>query len=865
MKLITPRVKSVPASSMVNLDTYTAEDKLIFSKADGDKAYIGRVYKATPLVGGGHEFANVVRNVFKSVPDDSVIQATLLCAPDHGAPERFARNKDQGSATVLELVARQRGVLQSALEVGWQADVPILNDRQVIISLAVPIARSTRPTQEVLEAASQLHAEFLGNLKACGFEDVAALSAAQVVQTYRQFAEIFAPSEPVLLDELVDLKFQVFGPDQVFDFSDRRVGILGGPGRETYCAAVTCKSYPPQVSHGLMNLASGAPLNQGPVREGGGQRIATPFILSTTIRVANQRKEDERVKRAIESRSAAQGLPFKLGTEDSKTKLNDLQLLARQCAEAENKYVYASTTGFVFAKSAEQAVQASSALKGTLDKLEFDGRDVLDNVALRWAQMLPMNFSPALAEKLAGEAVMSAAAAGCLLPVYGDYLGNLARDEQLTGMGLVTRRGALLSFDPFKTQSNPSGVVAAMSGAGKTVLVQSFVLSQLAEGTRVFLLDNGRSIKKFCHAVGGEYNEFGSRSGFRPSLNPFTGLSDDEFDEQQETITALLLQMAYEAEVPDPGARIAMNEAVKAAFGQQQRTTEIEHVIEALKKTYEAAADNAIKTQVVEAAANLVPRLKAFIESPSRGQYFRNKGTLDPRNQLTVFELGTLGDDEHLKKCVLFFIMNLLITRIKTIKGRKLILVDESHDLLKDPMAAAVMEGIYLKGRKDRVAVWVVVQSLLKLANTPAGPVMLNQSPWKLILQQSSEEIDKVLAQGVISAFSEDPYFHKVLRSVQTRKGEYSEVLVLSPTAYEVGRLYLDRFTSTLLSSEGDAREAVFEMMERGVSAADAVNAVLGDTKSKRAQWIREIVTQLRETEGLTSSQILEEIRETLQ
>lgn len=108
MSVTTPRVRTQKASDLVHLDTYTREDRLIFSKADGEKAYVGRVYRASPLVGGGSEFSNVIVNVIKAMPDDAVIQVSLLCEPDHVAAATFGRNKNRGSAVISELIARQQ-------------------------------------------------------------------------------------------------------------------------------------------------------------------------------------------------------------------------------------------------------------------------------------------------------------------------------------------------------------------------------------------------------------------------------------------------------------------------------------------------------------------------------------------------------------------------------------------------------------------------------------------------------------------------------------------------------------------------------------------------------------------------------------
>lgn len=857
MSVMTERVRTQKTSDLINLDTYTSdEDRLIFSKAEGDRAYVGRVYVASPLIGAGNEFGNVVTNLLKSLPDDSIVQVSLMCTPAHEAPNVFTRNKFAGGQACDELIQLQQSMLQDALQQGWKPNLPVLNRRRVIISAAMPISRITA---EVIEDAKRLHTEFHANLRGCGFVDATPLTAAQLVSLYRQQARIHEPETAVELDELVDIRYQIFGPDDSFDFRDRSVGVFSG---DTYCAAVTAKAFPRKVNHGLMNLVAGAPLNKGSTVDGGGQRIPGPYILTTTVRVANQRKEIDRVNNAIESRKQKQPLPFKLGDEDPAVKLEDLKTLQTQCAKDGNKYVYVSTVAFLFGRDREQVINASASLKSTLDKLGFDARNVVGNALVRWAQTLPLNFSTKVAEQLANEAVMCSEVAGCLFPVYGDHLGNVPLGAPVTGLSFVTRRGSQHCFDPFKSESNYNGVLSAGSGAGKSVFLQYFALCHLAQGDNVFVIDNGRSQKKLARALDGEFNAFGGDDGFTPSLNPFTGLSDEDFDEQQENITSLLLQMAFDNEPPAPGARIALSEAIKATWAQKTDRAELLDVIESLKTTRDAGLQTTVKTEVVLAATNLIPRLTAFIESPSRGRFFRGPGTLDPKKRFTVFELAGLDGDPHLKKCVLFFVLNLLLTRIRAIKGRKLILVDESFDVLKDPAAEKVVEGLSLKCRKDLVSMWLVVQSLLKLVNeSPGGRVLLNMAAWKIVLAQGEEETQQVLSEKVISSFGNDPYFVKLLQSVETRKGDFSEALIFGNGSYEVGRLYLHKLVAALMSSEGAARDEVFALMDRGVPVMDAVRQVLGDAAANRRSWLKSVIDHLRNTEGLSPHEIVREIQ----
>jgi conjugal transfer ATP-binding protein TraC len=841
------------ASDLINLDTYVRDSFLIVSKARDDKTYVGRAYSMDPLVGSGSELATVIQNIFKACPNDSVIQTNLVCAPDHHAEWKYKQGKTNGSEMVNELIARQAKVISNAAKGKLQSETPILSTRRVIMTLSQPV-RSLN--DEVMTEALNTQNEFFGNLRSSGFGRVKILNAGDILGHYNQFADIYKPFEPVILDEMRELKHQAFGPDQVMDFySDDRVGVFN---KDTFCAAVVAKAYPEEVFPGLMSVLSGAPFNSGNTKDGGGARILTPFIINTTVRVANQRKELDRIENAIKSRQNSQPLPFKLGNEDPRQAMIDLEYMRAMCSGDGDKIVYASTTVFAFGTTSDEALASATSIKSTMDKLDFDARIVRHDGLVRWAQALPMNFSPLLADKLSGECIMPSSSAATLMPVYGDFTGNANTSSLNTGSFFITRRGSAHYFDPYISESNFNGAIAAAPGSGKSFVLQYLIQNHLAEGTNVFLFDNGRSARKFCAAVKGEFNEFEFNDPNTPSLNPFTGLSDTEFNEQQEMITDLLLLMAFENEAPHPGARIAMSEAVRAAHGKDGSDAEIRSVVRSLEIIRESSEHKSDLNEVELAAGNLIPRLKAFLDSPSRGQFFRGKGTVSDIKQFTVFELGGLTGDEHLRKCVLFFVLNMLLTRVKSIKGRKMIFVDEAHDLFKDASAAGAMEGIYLKGRKDQVGVFVVVQSLLKLAESSAGRIILNQSAWKLVLAQRAEEVERIFQEKVMTAFADDPFFKRLVESIETRKGQFSEILFVGERYYECARLYVDRFTSTLYSSEGDARDEVFNLMDQGMGAVEAVNKVLGDKRSDRMSLLKMVVEQLRFNEPLlTDAELL--------
>jgi conjugal transfer ATP-binding protein TraC len=534
--------------------------------------------------------------------------------------------------------------------------------------------------------------------------------------------------------------------------------------------------------------------------------------------------------------------------------------MRKLCSTDGDKFVFVTTTAFLFGQNAEVTQDAATTVKSSLDKLGLDARIVRTDGLVRWSQALPLNFSVSVAENLKSEAIMGSSAAGTLLPVYGDYQGNARRDTHY-GVPFIARRGSVYTFDPYQTSGNFNGTAVAPPGKGKSFILQYIVYFALAEGTNVFLIDNGRSSKKFCLAVGGEFNDFNTQNA--PSLNPFTGLVNEEFDQQFEGITSLIMLMAFGNERPQAGATIALSEAVRAAWAQQQGDAEITHVIDALDSINRNAVGKQEISEVEQASLNLVPRLRAFMSSPTRGIYFKGPGSIDIKKQFTVFEMAGLAGDEHLRKCVTFFILNMLMNRIKNIKGRKMIVIDEAHDLFKDDLVARAMEGIYLKGRKDGVSIWTIVQSLLKLAEHEAGRVIINSSAWKLLLEQEPSEISELFKSDILP--KGDPYFERLVRSVETRKGGFSEVLISNSRAYEVVRLYVDQFSGTLFSSEGEARDEVFDLMEQGIPPVDAVKRVMNAKGEAVKDLLSMVVEQIQhEHPNISKFDLLKSFKEAI-
>ena len=380
-------------SEFIGLQSYTELDNMVISQLAGDNLYVGRVYAMAPLTGGGTEFSNLISSILKSAPDDSVMQFSLICSPDSSVKSTFTQGKLTQNIVLNELIAAQGTLFELGLVYGQIPVLPAINKLRLIISFNIPLKSVSH---EHVQSSVWIQNEFLSGLTVCGFGDVLVLKPQEIIGIYKQFSNIFTDPKPVLLDPNLPLNHQVFTSEDVMDFRSNKYmqmtdGVIG--------RVVSVKTLPEVVQDGLMNLIIGAPLSSGSVREGGGHRIGTPFIISTSVRLARQQVESQRIQRSISSRQNTNNLPKWLNFGAPKESIvEDLKWMDETSSDGVNKYVFVNLTCFLFSTDQSQVDEASSNMKTTLNNLGFDARDVLINHGVRWANALPLNFSPKIAK-----------------------------------------------------------------------------------------------------------------------------------------------------------------------------------------------------------------------------------------------------------------------------------------------------------------------------------------------------------------------------------------------------------------------------------------------------------------------------------
>ncbi len=804
--------------------------------------------------------------LLRELPEQTVLQCVQLIATDHQAVDMYTADKDTRNPLLAELIQKQAQVFEKMKTPGWSETTPFLNQRHVLLTLSTP-CKVNDPSELDIEQALRHQAAFQATLEQSFRFEV--LSAAKTQAYQRLQLNPFSEIKEYDLDPEVELNRQAFPNGDVFDCTD----IFGcSVNSETWISGLAIQSYPKRphtIFFGIMNMISGANFEGADVLTGGGKRVKGPIMLVTTIVVEKQAPHIARTMSSLNSRSPkAMAVKEKevisLGFEDTTEVRRDLEYMKSRCIDGGDRFVRVSVDTFVYGRTKKEAFSGLSALRSTYSQLKFIVRDVTVNTGARLANCLVLNHSQEVAQRLNNDRLMPSSSASCLLPVYGDFTGFKSSNSKGYGFMTVTRRGQAHFFDPFSS-NNPHGLLLGSSGVGKSVTAQQVERDFLAQGIRVIVLEVGGSQAAYAQilasAAPGEaqYNEFGTQAGkFKPNLLPFIGLSADEFDMYKQGIVNVFTLMAYGEEKANADAKIAIGEACSAAWAKKGPEATGQDVISALENIRSAAqeqGDKGLMDKVTAEAIDIIPRLKAFFDSPARGGYFKGGANFEVNGNFIVNELKGIGDDPHLQLVVLFALFLKIKTTVERLPGRTIILLDECTDQLKVPSAGDAVESFYRKGRKDGIAVWLSTQRPNDLLNSEAGKVAKGLAAWRFLLKHQDQDLEAAL--GVFADITKDPYLEKLFRSLTFKKGEYSEVLIMGNDAYEVSRIYLDQYSLTAFNTDDSHRLRLFAELKKGRSALEIIDEMAGESKRRSQEYVERFAQTIKQLGALDQNAII--------
>lgn len=426
---------------------------------------------------------------------------------------------------------------------------------------------------------------------------------------------------------------------------------------------------------------------------------------------------------------------------------------------------------------------------------------------------LPMMAGPAFVKELEGfSRLRSFLTWSCanLAPATAEWWGTGTPLIMLQG-----RRGQIMHVDPWDNkQGNYNMAMAAASGSGKSFLTQEIIMSVLGTGGRVWTIDRGESYKNISKLLDGIYLNFSRDT--KIVLNPFTRV--ENFTEELPMLKALVAHMASPNTPLGVMESSWIEQALKEVWTAHKQQTTVSHVFDALKQDGDSRK------------GDLADCLFPYTKEGVYAKFFEGENNLDLDRPFVALELKDLDAMPDLQSLVLLLLM-MRITE-DMYQGdrsqRKLCVIDEAWKLMGYGNAGAFIEEGYRTARKYEGAFLTVTQGVNDYYKSGTAQAAFENSDWVFLLRQKKESLMQLQASG---RFSMDEAEMKLLRSIHTIHGKYSEVATYSPDGMAIGRLIVDPFTEKLYSTKGTEFAFIQKAMAQGATLAQAVEQLAAGVK----------------------------------
>ena len=404
-----------------------------------------------------------------------------------------------------------------------------------------------------------------------------------------------------------------------------------------------------------------------------------------------------------------------------------------------------------------------------------------------------------------------------VLPILSDWKGTGTPVLMFLG-----RRGQLQFVDLFDNrEGNFNFAVVAVSGSGKSYLMNEIASSYLACGSLVRIIDVGRSYKNLCDILGGQFIEFGEKS--KICENPFSFITDSDGNDLKGMDPKDLLNQEELKEQVQMLKSIVM----MAAGRDPENKTEDSFVEQAILAAIAEKGSKATFTTLHEKltqqkddkgrAIDIAQSIYSYTENGIYGVYFEGEANLNFNNPFIVLELEELNQKGQLIDVVLLIVM-LRITQEMYLgdrSQRKVCIIDEAWQLMANGNSGKFIETGYRRARKYNGSFGTATQGIDDYYKSPTSTACWINADIKFLLRQGAASKNEKF----------DDYTERLLKSVTTDKGVYSEmVITIGGKTQGVSRLVVDPFSNYIYSSNANDVQLVNYVKEfEGISPADAV------------------------------------------
>lgn len=673
-----------------------------------------------------------------------------------------------------------------------------LTQSMVLLSIKVPVPEV--PAPEDITLADEQIAAFQSSLNTFNPQRA---SREMTLSIWRRMVNIQGAWEYGASDTEL-LRDQILGPGDAVDDQGGMFTITHGHQNTDVISVLSIKDFSRPVNVFSTDFLLGDPLGKG-------TQLVRPGALVWTIHVPEQvKKRREVTAKSLAINYQAFGRMVKWVPRIAlKKQGTDFLVEALNNGEQALEMAF---TAILWGRDTKETKQTTNNFISHAAKAGFTMRE--DRylglpMFLNAMPLFPDTESMAMTHRLKSVATRHAVATA---PILVDWTGNASQGRMTTpgaGTLFVSRRGHLMSFDLFSSESGQNFVLAGMTRSGKTVTGQQLIQDQLNLGAQVWAIEIGRGFEKLCKLNGGDHIDV--RPDMDIGLNPFSSV--EVLDDELEELVGIIGTMISPSGQLDDADLATIGIAIRAVYGANGPNATPTHVAH-----YLSAQDH--KPRSIQMAE----MMHEFTENGAYGHWFNKPMNVDLRGRFVNLELIELQRRRHLMMVVLMQMMFAIGREItkdgsNDVARRRILFVDEASVLIKIPTAVHFLEGLSRRIAKHRGSLGLGLQGLSDLYQNEQTRTIAAQTAHFLVMRQSQDTITQL---GNNQQFDIGSYGLSLMKTVR-KTGEYAECFFYSNGAMGVGRLKLDPYRRVLFSTEGPEKEEVLADMRAGMDPDAAI------------------------------------------
>lgn len=412
-------------------------------------------------------------------------------------------------------------------------------------------------------------------------------------------------------------------------------------------------------------------------------------------------------------------------------------------------------------------------------------------------------------------------------PIEADMQGNEPN------IILMSRRGRIAGIDIYESETNKNALVIAESGAGKSMFVNNLSFCSLMRGDKVFIIDIGRSYEKLCKTFNGQFIELVPE---RPiSFNPFTNIKTEKdlfFELDFLSSFIYTLGASRNKSKSDEDAKFIeqhIQTAIKVTFSKSTESNPMS--ITDIRDYLAKESDRRLKDFAVQVGS--------FCRGGVFGDFFDGPNEIDFGKDMVVLEIDGI---ENLSADIRDAVISVFIYKvsqfiyIENIDYRKTnLIIDEAHMFIgkENRKMDRFVQQAYKRFRKHNGAIMLIIQGFGDVydKNNPdlarLGTSIVDNSKWIFFFQQKVSSIDILANSDPFKSLGELNV--DILRSLKSKKGQYSEIAVYHDGSMTPFRLVLNKFFYWLLTTDPDDKKKINDLMDmHGYSLVRAIKELAG-------------------------------------